>query len=121
MLDMPSGEGFPQLPIEEEGPVFRQPWEAQAFALVLKLYQEGHFTWSEWVEYLSNEINEAKKRSDQSLPQIYYQHWLTALEKLAIGKGFIATDELALRKADIASNIPDQHSHVAKRDPVRIA
>jgi nitrile hydratase accessory protein len=121
MLDIPSGEGFPQLPIDEEGPVFRQPWEAQAFALVLKLYQGGHFAWPEWVEYLSREINEAKKQSDHSLGQTYYQYWLAALEKLAVAKGFTATAELALRKAEIASNVPGRRGHVAKRDPVRIA
>ena len=38
------------LPRNEEGPVFREPWEAQAFAMAVKLSEEGHFTWKEWAD-----------------------------------------------------------------------
>ncbi len=44
MVEIPRHEGMPPLPLDAEGPVFREPWEAQAFAIVLTLYQRKHFT-----------------------------------------------------------------------------
>ena len=34
------------------GPVFAEPWQAQAFALAVRLSEQGHFTWKEWAELL---------------------------------------------------------------------
>jgi hypothetical protein len=52
----PRHPDMPPIPQDGDGPVFREPWEAQAFAMVLELYDRGHFTWSEWVRHLSAEI-----------------------------------------------------------------
>jgi hypothetical protein len=41
----PAGEplaALPRLPRDKGGPVFAEPWEAQAFALALKLSEQGH-------------------------------------------------------------------------------
>ena len=119
-MEIPGREGLPALPMDEVGPVFREPWEAGAFALVLKLYQGGHFSWPEWVEYLSAEIRAAQAHGDADLGQTYYQHWLAALEKLVIAKGLAPGVELTARKAQILSSPPNPRDHVAKRDPVRI-
>src|SRR5260370_32036702 len=108
MQEIPQSEGLPPLPMDEEGPVFREPWEAGAFALVLKLYQGGHFTWPEWVEYLSAEIRAAQRERDPDLGQTYYQHWQAALEKLVIAKGLAPSVELAARKAEIEANPPNR-------------
>jgi len=89
----------PELPRDETGPVFREPWEAEAFAIVLRLYQNGHFTWPEWVEYLSAEIAAAKARGETDDGTRYYHHWLAALEKIVAGKGISSFGELADRKA----------------------
>ena len=121
MLNIPREKGLPPLPTDEEGPVFREPWEAGAFALVLKLYQGGHFAWQEWVDCLSAEIRAAQQAGDPDLGQTYYRHWLAALEKLVIAKGLTPSVELARRKAEIEANPPNRHDHVAKREPVRIA
>lgn len=89
---------LPALPIDEEGPVFRQPWEAQAFALTLKLHEGGRFSWSEWVTYLNAEIEKAQKSGDPDLGDTYYLHWLAALESICLDKGITSRAALAERK-----------------------
>ena len=96
-----SADDLPQLPWEaEDGPVFKEPWEATAFAMAVRLSEAGKFTWSEWVDYLSAEIAAAKQRGDPDLGDHYYEHWLNALEKLVIDKGLGSEAELASLKDD---------------------
>lgn len=87
------------LPRDAEGPVFSAPWEAQAFALVVLLFEQGHYTWPEWVRYLSAEIAAAKASPHH--PQAYYEQWLVAAEKLVAAKGVASLDELAARRRDL--------------------
>lgn len=89
---------MPPIPQDDDGPVFREPWEAHAFALVLELFDRGHFTWSEWVRALSAEIAAARERGGPDLGGTYYRHWLAALEKIVTAKQLTSTEELALRK-----------------------
>jgi nitrile hydratase accessory protein len=89
---------MPRVPQDGDGPVFREPWEAQAFALVLELFDRGHFTWSEWVRALSAEIAAARERGEPDPGGTYYRHWLAALEKIVTAKQLASTEELALRK-----------------------
>ncbi len=96
-----SADDLPQLPWKaEDGPVFKEPWEATAFAMAVRLSEAGKFTWSEWVDYLSAEIAAAKRRGDPDLGDRYYEHWLNALEKLVIDKGLGSEAELASLKHD---------------------
>jgi nitrile hydratase accessory protein len=67
--------------------VFREPWEAQAFALALQLQEQGLFTWDEWAQALAAEITSAQKNGDPDLGDTYYRHWLRALERLVVAKG----------------------------------
>ncbi len=90
---------LPGQPRDEAGPVFKDPWEAQAFALALELHEAGHFTWSEWAETLGAEIKAAQARGDPDLGDTYYEHWLAALERLAAEKGLVPAGDLAARKA----------------------
>lgn len=73
---------------------FREPWEAQAFAMTVKLHEAGHFTWSEWAATLSEEIAAAQDRGDPDEGQTYYHHWLRALERMVVTKGLIEPDEM---------------------------
>ena len=68
-------------------PPLREPWEAHAFAMTVKLHEAGHFTWPEWAAVLSEEIAEAQKRGDPDLGTTYYHHWLRALERMVKEKG----------------------------------
>ena len=91
---------LPSLPRDEEGPVFREPWEAQAFAMAVVLSERGHFTWKEWAERLASEIQEAARQGEPDDGTRYYFHWLRALERLVAEKGLVLKDELAARKAE---------------------
>lgn len=89
---------LPSLPRDAEGPVFRAPWEAQAFGLTLALHQRGVFSWKEWAERLSAEIAAAAARGERDDGTRYYEYWLTALERLVTDKGLVLADELAVRR-----------------------
>lgn len=85
---------LPGLPQDEQGPVFRAPWEAQAFALALALHERGAFSWTEWATALSQAIRRAQAAGDPDTGDTYYRHWLDALETLVIGKGLADAERL---------------------------
>lgn len=91
-------DSLPRIPRDAEGPVFRAPWEAQAFGMAVALHQRGCFTWKEWASYLAEEISAAKARGEADDGTRYYEHWLAALEKIAAAKGLVSAPELAIRK-----------------------
>lgn len=86
--------GLPRLPRDAGGPVFAEPWQAQAFALTLKLHEAGAFSWTDWAQALSAEL--ARDPEDDGTR--YYEHWVAALEGLVTGRNLAATAELASRK-----------------------
>ncbi|MET4699025.1 nitrile hydratase accessory protein [Constrictibacter sp. MBR-5] len=88
----------PGLPRDEDGPVFREPWEAQAFAMTVKLHEAGAFTWPEWATTLAAEIEAAVRRGDPDTGETYYLHWLAALERIVIEKRIASHDILARRR-----------------------
>jgi nitrile hydratase accessory protein len=93
-------DAIPSIPRDREGPVFREPWEAQAFALVLALYDRGLFTWPEWAAMLADEIKRAQAAGDPDTGETYYRHWLAALERMVAEKGLANAETLArLREA----------------------
>ena len=88
---------MPAVPGNHDGTVFNEPWEAQAFALAVRLSEAGYFTWSEWATILSQEIKAAQARGDPDLGQTYYQHWLNALERLCVEKGLVKREDMRRR------------------------
>ena len=102
-------EAVPSIPCDAEGPVFREPWEAQAFALTLSLYDRGLFKWPEWAAILGDEIKKAQAAGDPDTGETYYRHWLAALERIVAEKG--VTDAGTLRK------YYDAWDHAADRTP----
>ena len=91
---------LPALPRDKEGLVFNEPWEAQAFALALRLSEMGYFTWAEWADVLSQEIKAAQARGDPDLGNTYYQHWLNALERLCAAKNLVGDADMGRRKEE---------------------
>jgi len=89
---------LPSIPRDAEGPVFREPWEAQAFAMAVLLHERGLFTWKEWSERLAAEIGTAHARGEADDGRRYYEHWLRALEKLVADKGLVLAEALQTRK-----------------------
>ena len=80
------------LPKDADGPVFSEPWQAQAFAMAVKLHEAGVFSWPEWTDALGHELKAAPQRP-------YYESWLAALEKLAEAKGVMTAPERLARIA----------------------
>ena len=93
-----------------DDPVFREPWEAHAFALALTLHERGLFTWPEWADALGAEIAAAQARGDADLGDTYYRHWLGALETLVAAKGASTAAELA-RTRDAWDRAADRTPH----------
>jgi nitrile hydratase accessory protein len=89
---------LPRIPRDGEGPVFREPWEAHAFAMAVSLHERGLFAWKEFAERLAAEIADAGRRGEVDDGTRYYRHWLAALEALVSDKGVVGRDELAARK-----------------------
>ena len=87
-------ESVPSIPRDDDGPVFREPWEAQAFAMALALYDRGMFTWPEWAATLAAEIKRAQAAGDPDTGETYYRHWLNALERLVAEKDITSRDTL---------------------------
>ena len=105
---------LPPLPRDEEGPVFAAPWQAQAFALAVKLSEQGHFTWKEWAAALADELRTAAGRGEPDDGSRYYHHWVAALERLVTGKGLTDSPALADRKEAWA----DAYRHTPHGQPV---
>jgi nitrile hydratase accessory protein len=91
----PEPPSLPGMPRDGNGPVFAAPWQAQAFAMVLTLYDKGLFTWPEWAAALSSEISRAQAAGDPDTGETYYLHWLAALERMVAAKNITTPDVLA--------------------------
>jgi len=89
---------LPRLPRGEGEPVFAEPWQAQAFALAVKLTEQGHFSWKEWATALADELKVAASRGEPDDGSRYYEHWLAALERLVAAKGLCDPAAMLARK-----------------------
>ena len=85
----------PSIPRDADGPVFRAPWEAHAFAMALALHDKGVFAWSEWAAALGEEIKKAQAAGDPDTGDTYYRHWLATLERIVAEKGVTTAQALA--------------------------
>jgi len=107
---------LPSLPRDEGGPVFAEPWQAQAFALAVRLSAQGHFTWKEWAAALADELKAVADRGEPDDGSRYYEHWLAALERLVKSKNLSNSAEMAARKEAWA----DAYRHTPHGKPVEL-
>jgi len=105
-----AAETSPGIPRDDDGPVFREPWEAQAFAMTLALHERGLFTWPEWSAALAEEIKRAQAAGDPDTGETYYHHWLAALERLIAEKG-VADRATLVRYRDAWDHAADRTPH----------
>jgi nitrile hydratase accessory protein len=106
----------PLLPRDEGGPVFAEPWQAQAFALAVQLSAAGYFTWTEWTTALGEQLQVAVKRGEPDDGSRYFEHWLTALEYLVTEKKLTDVTALSERKGAWA----DAYRHTPHGQPVEL-
>ena len=107
---------LPQIPRDEGGPVFAEPWQAQAFALAVRLSEQECFTWKEWAGALAEELQVAANRGEPDDGSHYYDHWLAALERLVAAKGLSDRDAMLARKEAWA----DAYRHTPHGKPVEL-
>jgi nitrile hydratase accessory protein len=110
---------IPHLPCDAEGPVFCAPWAARAFAMALKLNQDGLFSWPEWVAVFSAELasSEHGPHALAGDADDYYECWVNALEKILAGKGILDTSTLEASRESTIASWPEPE-HVARREPL---
>ena len=100
ILNRPDPPNLPGQPRDGSGPVFAEPWQAQAFALTIRLHEAGCFTWPEWAGTLGAVLRDAVAAGEPDDGARYYEHWLVALERLTVAKLLVDSAELAQRKHD---------------------
>jgi nitrile hydratase accessory protein len=108
-MTTPDLDLLPAIRRDADGPVFRAPWEAQAFAIAVTLSDRGYFSWSDWSARLASEIAKASARGEVDDGKRYYHHWLAALEGLVAECGIVLSDELETRR--------DEWSDAARATP----
>ena len=116
-MNQPDLAALAALPRDEGGPVFAEPWQAQAFAMAVKLSEQGHFTWKEWARTLAEELKAAADRGEPDDGTHYYHHWLIALERMVTAKRLSDPAELLARKEAWA----DAYRHTPHGKPVELA
>ena len=113
-LDSARLAALPPLPRDEDGPVFAEPWQAQAFALAVKLSEQRYFTWKEWTTALADELKTSSTRDEPDDGSRYYHHWVAALERLVTEKALTDSAALLERKEAWA----DAYRHTPHGQPV---
>ena len=99
--------------------MFAEPWQAQAFAMAVKLSEQGHFTWKEWAAALATELKASVDRGEPDDGTHYYEHWLVTLERLVTSKGLMEPEALLARKeawADAYRHTPHGKPVVLRKD-----
>lgn len=100
----------------EGGPVFAEPWQAEAFAMVLRLHEAGAFAWNEWAEALGGELSARRADCGPNDGGAYYERWLTALQNLLAQKGLVTPAELSAMRDAWA----EAYAHTPHGQPVRL-
>lgn len=105
---------LPLLPRDDEGPVFAEPWQAQAFAIVVDLIESETLTRGEWARRLGAAFKNAESREEYDTGKRYYDHWLAALEQLIVDKNLAGWDDLFSEKELIRENDHHRREHQLK-------
>ena len=77
----------PGIPVDDDGPVFAEPWQAQAFALAVSLHERGAFSWPDWAAALGEQLASARAAGDPDTGETYWLHWLATLERMVERQG----------------------------------
>jgi nitrile hydratase accessory protein len=94
--DRPALPSALHIPVDQDGPVFREPWEARALAMAVALHEAGVFAWKDWAAALSEEIQKGQRAGDADTGEDYYRYWLAALEGMVSKKGLADSSVQAL-------------------------
>ncbi len=102
---------LPLMPRDDNGPVFAEPWQAQAFAVVVELIESEKLTRTEWADRLGAVLKAAEDNGRYDAADRYYDHWLTALEQLVVEKDLAEWQDLASEKKAIRESDHHRREH----------
>jgi nitrile hydratase accessory protein len=111
MPDINDLADLPLLPRDDDGPVFSEPWQSQAFAVVVELIEAGTITREEWADRLGAVFKEAEARGEYDTGLRYYDHWLTALERVVVEKDLAGWEDLSKEGETIRENDHHRREH----------
>jgi nitrile hydratase accessory protein len=83
--------GAAALPRRNGELAFEAPWQGRAFAMALAVVERLGLPWSEFQQHL---IAEIAARPDTP----YWECWLAGLERLAVERGVVSTEDLDRRR-----------------------
>jgi nitrile hydratase accessory protein len=101
LAQLPAGLDIPK---DEAGPVFVEPWEARAFSMVVDLNARGRFAWKDFQSLLVEEVSKSER---EGLGRPYYLNWLIAAERLFERLGFADRAEV---EAEVERLRPDDRT-----------
>jgi nitrile hydratase accessory protein len=99
-MTAPADSALTGIQRDETDRTFDAPWQAQAFALVVRLSKTGYFGWDEWVRVFSREIARSPSRAGESENDAYYRQWLDALEEIIVKRGLLAPGDAQERASE---------------------
>lgn len=102
---------LPLLPRGDDGPVFAEPWQAQVFAVVVELTEQGVLTRDEWAAALGATLADAEARGETDTGRRYYDHWLATLERVVVDKRIALPGELVREGAEIEAHDHHRREH----------
>ena len=102
---------LPLMPRDDDGPVFAEPWQAQAFAAVVELIESGIVSRGEWADRLGATFKAAEARGDFDTGTRYYDHWLETLEQVVLEKALVVQPELDREKEEIEASDHHRREH----------
>jgi nitrile hydratase accessory protein len=98
------------IPRRNGEPVFSEPWESRVFGAAIALCERGVFEWDEFRERLIAEIasGDATAADPAQARPTYYEHFLSALERVLIDKGICDQAEIS-SQLNLESLQPHDH------------
>ena len=90
----------PLRPDGDAEPVFTEPWQAQAFALVNQLVANQQLQWADWTAHFSECIRADENLNGPDDGTRYYEIWLIALESLVKKYKWLDSEDIDARKQD---------------------
>ncbi len=100
---------LPAIPLQNNEPVFREPWEARIFAIVVSLHDQGAFKWEVFQKLLIDEISRTESTGDV---RDYYENWFAAAEKLIHSLDILQPGEV---DAEVAALRPDDRTVILSK------
>ena len=107
----------PDDPLAPPGPVFAEPWQAEALAVADALVRAGTVTADAWAAALGAELCAADARGEPDSEATYYRSVVAALETLSEEHGLVTAGDRDVRRAAWE----DAYRRTPHGAPVRLA